>query len=75
MKTRLTDTLDHSETRDVNHHDLVDNVVIFSTPALVCYCSRDLSIRRMFARVEVRQVLSSYLVVHLTDSTTLTVHI
>ena len=76
-KTKLIDTLAHSKTRarNFNHHDLVDNVAIFTTPALVCYCSRDLSIRRTFARVKVRQALTSYLVVHLTGSTTLTVHV
>ena len=70
---RLTDTLDHSKILDVNHPNLVDNITIFTTYALVCYCSRDVSSRR--TRVKVRQTLTSYLVVHLTDPTTLTVHI
>ena len=70
---RFTDTLDHSKILDFNNHNLVDNVAIFTTYALVCYCSRDVSSRR--TGVKVRQTLTSYLVVHLTDSTTLTVHI
>ena len=73
MKPRLTDTLDHSKILDFNHHNLVDNLAIFTTYALVCYCSRDVSSRR--TRVKVRQTLTSYLVVHLTDSTTLTARI
>ena len=75
MKTKLTDTHDHGETLDFNHHDLVNNIAICSTHALVCICSRDLSIRRTFSRVKVCQALASYLVFHLTDSTTLAAHI
>ena len=73
MKARLTATLDHSKILDFNHHNLVDNLAIFTTYALACYCSRDVSSRR--TRVKVHQTLTSYLVVHLTDSTTLTARI
>ncbi|EDR05232.1 uncharacterized protein LACBIDRAFT_329924 [Laccaria bicolor S238N-H82] len=34
-------TLHHSKTLDFNHHDVVDNIAMFTTPALICY-SRDL---------------------------------
>ena len=34
MKTKLTDTLDYSKTLDFNHHDLVDNIAIFTALAL-----------------------------------------
>ena len=71
-RTRLTDTLDHSITIDFNHHDLVHNNAIFTTPAL---CSRDLYSRKTFSRVKVRQALTSSLVAHLTDSTTLTAYL
>ena len=74
-KTRLTDTFDHNKTLDFKHHDVVDNIATFTTPAFVCYCSRDLSSRRMFSRVKVCKALTSYLVIHLTDLTTLTAHI
>ena len=75
MKTKLTDTLDHSKTLDVNHHDLIDLIAIFTTPAPVCYCSRDPSSRRTFSRVKVRQALTSSFVVHSIDSMTLTAYI
>ncbi|EDR05193.1 uncharacterized protein LACBIDRAFT_330012 [Laccaria bicolor S238N-H82] len=51
-KTKLTDTLDHRKTLYFNHHDLVDNTAIFTTPALVCYGSRDLASKRTFCRIK-----------------------
>ena len=72
---KLTDTLEHSKTLDFNHHDFVDDMATPTTPALVCYCSHNFSSRRTFSRVKVRQALTLSLVVHLTDSTTLTAHI
>ena len=76
MKTKLTDTLDYSKTLDFNHHDLVvDNIAIFTAHALFCCCSRIVSSSRTFSRVKVRQAPTSYLLVHLTNSTTLTAYI
>ena len=75
IRRRSLQILSTSKTFDCNHHDLVDNIAIFSTSALVCYCSLDLSSRRTVYRVKVRQALTSYLVVHLTNSTTLIAHI
>ena len=75
MKTKLTDTPYYSEILDFNHHDLVDNIAIFTAHALFCCCSRVVSGRGTFSRVKVRQALTSYLVVHLTNSTTLTAYI
>ena len=75
MKTKLTDTLDYSKTLDFNHHDLVvDNIAIFTAHALFSCTSRVVS-GRTFSRVKVRQALTSYLLVHLTNSTTLTAYI
>ena len=67
IRRRGLQTLDHSKTRDFNHHDLVDNIAIFTTLAFVCYCSRDLSNGRTFSTVKVWHAHAWYLVVHLTD--------
>ena len=67
------DTPDYS-TLDFNHH-LVDNIAIFTAHILFCCCSRVVSSRRTFSRGKVCQALTSYLLVHLTNSTTLTVYI
>ena len=76
MKTKLTDTLDYSKTLDFNHHDLVvDNIAIFTAHPLFCCCSCVVSGRRTFFRVKVRQAPTPYLLVHLTNSTTLTAYI
>ena len=74
-KAKLTDALDHSKTLKFNFLGLVDDIAIFTTPPLVCYCSLDLSSRRTASRVKVHQALTSSLVVHLADSTTLTAQI
>ena len=71
MKTKLTDAHDYSKTLDINHHDLVDNIAIFTAHTLFCCCDCVISRRRTFSRVKVRQALTLYLLVHLTNSTTL----
>ena len=43
MKAKLTDTPDYSKTLDFNHHDLVDDIVIFTAHAPFCCCSRVVS--------------------------------
>ena len=35
MKTKLTDTPDYSKALDFNHHELVDNIAIFTALALL----------------------------------------
>ena len=50
----------------------VDNIAVFTAHAPFCCCSRVVS---EFSRVKVRQAPTSYLLVHLTNSTTLTAHI
>ena len=72
MKSKLTDTPDYSKTLDFNHHGLVDDIAIFTAHAPFCCCSR---VVPEFSRVKVRQAPTSYLLVHLTNSTTLTAHI
>ena len=62
-------------TLDFNHHDLVNNIAIFTAHALFCCCSCVISRRRTFSRVKVRQAPTSYLFVHLTHSTTLIAYI
>ena len=63
METKLKDTSDYSETFDFNHHDLVDNITIFTAHALFCCCSRVVSGRRAFSGGKVRQALTWYLLV------------
>ncbi|KIJ93017.1 hypothetical protein K443DRAFT_13177 [Laccaria amethystina LaAM-08-1] len=50
--------LSPNKTLDFNHHDLVDNIAIFTTHALVYYYSCDVSSRRRFSRVETFPQLS-----------------
>ena len=64
MKTKLADIPDCGKTIDFNHHDLTDNIAIFTAHALFCCCSRVVSGRRTFPRVNLRQALTSYLLVH-----------
>ena len=71
MKTKLTDTPDYSNILDFNHHDLVNNIAIFTAHAPFCCCSRVVS----GFTVKVRQAPTSYLLVHLTNSTTPTAYI
>ena len=75
MKTKLTDTPDYSKTLDFNHHDLVHDIAIFTAHTLCRCCFCVISSRRTFSRVKVRQAVTSYLLVHLTNSTTLTAYI
>ena len=75
MKTKLTDTPDYPKTLDFSHHELVDNIAIFTAHALFCCCSRVVSGRRTFSRAKVRHALTSYLLLHLTNSTTLIAYI
>ena len=35
MKTKLTDTPNYSKTLDINHHELVNNIAIFTALALL----------------------------------------